>query len=82
MDVNTVKKGREFLAFGSSDDGLGSAHIEAGTNIFVDSAGRQMRFRYCPQCGKPLLDTPNAGGVKPWIFSFPFLAKQRQPTVA
>lgn len=76
------QKGRKFLAFGTSDDSLGCAHIEIGTNIFVDSAGRHMRFQYCPQCGKPLLDTPNAGGVKPWPFLFLLPVRPKKTAVA
>lgn len=76
------QKGREFLAFGSSNEVLGCAHIEVGTNIFIDSAGRQMRFQYCPMCGKHLLDAPNAGGVKPWSFPFLPLVQSKRIAVA
>lgn len=41
-----------------------TAHIIAGTNIFSDTVGSQMNFRFCPMCGKPLLYPPDdVGGV-------------------
>ena len=54
------KKARAFWAYDSHGSPHGSyqnAHIEVGTNIFHDTAGRQMRIRYCPMCGRFLLDT-------------------------
>lgn len=59
------KKARAFWAYDSHGSPHGSyqnAHIEVGTNIFHDTAGRQMRIRYCPMCGRSLLDTSDAGG--------------------
>lgn len=59
------KKARAFWAYDSRGSHHGSyqnAHIEVGTNIFHDTAGRQMRIRYCPMCGRSLLDTSDAGG--------------------
>lgn len=44
------KKARAFWAYDSHGSPHGSyqnAHIEVGTNIFHDTAGRQMRIRYC-----------------------------------
>lgn len=46
------------------EDGTGdySAHIVSGTNAFVDTAGKRMRFRFCPMYGRPLTNPPDDGG--------------------
>lgn len=52
-----------------------TAHIIAGTNIFSDTAGSQMNFRFCPMCGKPLLYPPDDGGGKSGVFAAIFPQK-------
>lgn len=54
---------------------LQNAHILAGTNIFSDTAGRQIRFMYCPMCGEPLLKPPDDGGGKVGVFAALFPPK-------
>lgn len=79
------RKGRAFWAYdshgspGLNNSGYQNAHIEAGTNIFHDTAGRAIRFRYCPMCGKSLLDTPDIGGGSKCLVSiFPPLKSSRR----
>lgn len=53
-----------------------TAHIIAGTNIFSDTVGSQMNFRFCPMCGKPLLYPPDdVGGGKSGVFAAIFPQK-------
>lgn len=68
------RRQRAFWAW-NADGSVGSldkqhaAHIVAGTNVFLDTAGRQMNFRYCPMCGESLLNPPDDGGGKLKIFA-------------
>jgi len=39
------------------------AFIRLGTNVFSDTAGNHIQFKYCPMCGKPLPSPPDNGGV-------------------
>lgn len=39
-----------------------SAHIISGTNTFVDTSGKEIHFRFCPMCGRPLTDPPDDSG--------------------
>lgn len=78
------KKARAFWAYDSHGSPHGSyqnAHIEVGTNIFHDTAGRQMRIRYCPMCGRSLLDTSDAGGGVTQVL-FPFLQPRNRLAVS
>ena len=56
------RKERPFWAVDEDGTGDYSAHIVSGTNAFVDTAGKRMRFRFCPMCGRPLDDPPDDGG--------------------
>ena len=56
------RKERPFWAVDEDGTGDYSAHIVSGTNAFVDTAGKRMRFRFCPMCGRPLTNPPDDGG--------------------
>lgn len=56
------RKERPFWAVDENGTGDYSAHIISGTNAFVDTAGKRMRFRFCPMCGRPLTNPPDDGG--------------------
>lgn len=58
------RKERPFWAVDEDGTGDYSAHIVSGTNAFVDTAGKRMRFRFCPMCGRPLTNPPDDGG---WV---------------
>ena len=58
------RKERPFWAVDENGTGDYSAHIISGTNAFVDTAGKRMRFRFCPMCGRPLTNPPDDGGGK------------------
>lgn len=63
------RKERPFWAVDENGTGDYSAHIISGTNAFVDTAGKRMRFRFCPMCGRPLTNPPDdggGGGVRFW----------------
>lgn len=61
------RKERPFWAVDEDGTGDYSAHIVSGTNAFVDTAGKRMRFRFCPMCGRPLTNPPDdGGGVRFW----------------
>ncbi len=60
------RKERPFWAVDEDGTGDYSAHIVSGTNAFVDTAGKRMRFRFCPMCGRPLTNPPDDGGVRFW----------------
>ena len=57
------RKERPFWAVDKTD-GTGdySAHIISGTNTFVDTSGKEIHFRFCPMCGRPLDDPPDDSG--------------------
>ena len=48
---------------GSLDYGAHEAHIKSGTTTFIDTAGRELVFNYCPKCGEPLQDNGSKVGV-------------------
>lgn len=52
-----------------------NAHIEVGTNVFSDTAGRRINFRYCPMCGNSLLSNPNDRSGLSGVFSGLFLPR-------
>lgn len=54
----------DIYPYGERSDYYG-AYIEAGTNIFHDTARRKMNFHYCPMCGRSLLDERINKGALP-----------------
>lgn len=63
QDRYLSRKERPFWAVDKTD-GTGdySAHIISGTNTFVDTSGKEIHFRFCPMCGRPLDDPPDDSG--------------------
>lgn len=51
------------------------AHIIPDTNVFSDTAGRHINFRYCPMCGESLLIHPDNKSGLSGVFSCLFPAQ-------
>jgi len=54
------------------------AFIRLGTNVFSDTAGNHIQFKYCPMCGKPLPSPPDNGGGRVNILAVLFPNRKTQ----